>query len=332
VKPIPAIVEKAQVDVDLVEKQLAVALAGERDARNSAERHEKLGEAARATEQARRTEIGRLLLKARGAWPERGPNAKGWGEFLKRVQLDDSTAHRYMQEAKDPSFLSRQRAVRENSGAGESGPAPVNGNGGSGDPARGTYCTPAKYAAAVGAWDLDPFSNPRSRIVSRESCQLERGDNGLLDPELPGSYLLAGADRPTEPFDIESDDAIVAAAARGRRRATESTRVWIQPPYSIVEAAIAHYGHTRFCALLRFDPSTEWFAVLWKLTRVVAIPFGERLEFEGPPDIETSANPYPHAFYYADERDVTPAIRELCIVLRVEHSSRGGDVSLDEPA
>lgn len=312
-KPIPAIVEPAQVDVDTIAQHVIVAVADLSGAERAIERLTGQLDAARATAEQRRLDIGRWLVKVRPQWPERGPNAKGWGEFLKRVGLEQSTAWRYMDLAK-PGFMS----PHENSGVGDRDVKPVNGNGGSGDPTRGTYCTPAKYAAAVGPWDLDPFSNPRSHIVARESCQLERGDNGLLDPGYPGAYLLAGADRPVAPFDIHDDEAIIAAASRGRRRASESTRVWIQPPYSIVEQAIAHYGHTRFCALLRFDPSTEWFAALWKLTKVVAIPFGERLEFEGPPDIETSANPYPHAFYYADELDVTPAIRELCIVLRVE--------------
>lgn len=315
-KPIPAIVENGEARaarrVDDAFRTFAAAAANMRE---------------------RRLELGRALVEARALFPATGRNAGGWSRFIAERKINMDVALDAMKYAGyveghcrpgDPlptrkeAGIDPPRSGPERVGSAGAFP-PANVNGGSGEPARGTYCTPAKYAAAVGPWDLDPFSNPRSHIVSTESCQLERGDNGLLDPELAGSYLLAGADRPTGPFDLESDDAIVAAARRGQRRATASTRVWIQPPYSIVEAVIAHYGHTRFCALLRFDPSTDWFATLWKLTRVVAIPFGERLEFEGPPEIKTSENPYPHAFYYADERDVTPAIRELCIVLRVEH-------------
>ena len=334
-KPIPAIVEKA-FDADVVAEHVIVALADLKNIEGKIKRVQGQLDDALGAARMRRIELGRWLTKARAAWPERGPNAKGWGQFLERVKIPESTARMYMDEFRDPTGFAEKRGRSAKTEPdpepiGDRDTKPANVNGGSGDPLRGSYCTPAKYAAAVGVWDLDPFSNPRSHIVARESCQLERGDNGLLEPGNPGAYLLAGADQRVEPFDIASDDAIVAAANRGRRRATESTRVWIQPPYEIVEEAIAHYGHTRFCALLRFDPSTDWFAALWVLTHVIAIPVGERLEFEAPPGIETSANPYPHAFYYADERDVTPAIRELCIVLRVEHP-KGGDASPDEPA
>lgn len=47
----------------------------------------------------RRLHLGNLLIRARKNWPERGPNAKGWGEFLDSVKLDQSTAWRYMQLA-----------------------------------------------------------------------------------------------------------------------------------------------------------------------------------------------------------------------------------------
>lgn len=326
-KPIPAIIEPAQIDIDAIRKHLHVEFAGERDDVRNAERHEAAAQSARESAKQRRLRIGGLLAKARIAWPERGPKAKGWGDFLREFGISEDSALRYIAEARGD--LPQQPTPAGNTPVGDRDlkPANVNGNGGSGDPLRGTYCTPAKWAAAVGPWDFDPFSNPRSHIVATTSCQLERGDNGLLDPGYPGAYLIAGTGDRTEPFDITSDAAILAAVNRGRHRATESTRVWIQPPYEIVEQAITHYGHTRFCALLRFDPSTDWFAMLWPLTAVIAVPLDERLEFEAPPGIETSANPYPHAFYYADERDVTPAIRELCIVLRVEHP-KGGDVPL----
>lgn len=43
-----------------------------------------------------RLELGKHLLRARQAWPERGPNAKGWGEFLEREGIEQSTAWRWM--------------------------------------------------------------------------------------------------------------------------------------------------------------------------------------------------------------------------------------------
>lgn len=46
-----------------------------------------------------RLELGRHLLSARKAWPERGPNAKGWGDFLAKEGIEQSTAWRYMEAA-----------------------------------------------------------------------------------------------------------------------------------------------------------------------------------------------------------------------------------------
>lgn len=346
-KPIPAIVEPAQVDVDLCEKQILVALAGERDAESSAKRHQQQADAARATAKARRLDIGRLLCKARGAWPERGPNAKGWGEFLKRVGIDDSTAHRYIAEYRDPEgFAQKQRPLSEKSEpggdedddmgprihpiAGPADPAPfrqlseadliqalgrldpdarkrvlksdrANVKGGSGDDERGTWCTSAEWARAVGPWEIDPFSNPRSHIAAVRRCMLENGGDGLLDPAVPGSYS--------------------APPAFGR--ADELTRVWLQPPYAkgFVERVVAHYKHTRFCALLRWSPDTAWFGELWPLVAVVCHPFGGRMEFEPPPGVPKSGDmPFPHALYYAHEADVTDEVRARCIVWRIDHT------------
>lgn len=288
-------------------------------------------EAATSTSGLRRVELGRALLAARKLWPEsgRGPRDLTWEAYLDGENISRTTAWRYMQlaEAADqpdrsadaPVPTYKDIGIDPNVDAAEAGAANVNG--GSGETARGAWCTPKKWAERVGEWDLDPFSNPRSHIVSKASCQLERRDNGLFVPQTPGSYWVApGADATSE------HDAVIAAVEAMERGELEmsiarsSTRVFIQPPYDIVLEAIAHYGHTRFCALLRFDPSTDWFAALWALTDVVAIPFGERLDFEPPPGIDSSSNPYPHAFFYASERDVTDEIRKHCIVLRVERS------------
>lgn len=166
----------------------------------------------------------------------------------------------------------------------------ANGNGGSGEVDRGAYCTPKEWADRTGRWDVDPFSNPRSHIRSTRSCQLERGDNGL-EPGKPGTYRIGG-----RVF-----------------RATAATKVWIQPPYEIVLEVLAHYGHTRFGALLRFDPSTKWFEQIWAMSRLIALPRRERIEFEAPPDVPTSKNPYPHAFYFAHPADASPALLRRCV-------------------
>lgn len=362
-KPEIAIVQPAPVDVDAAAEHIIVALAGEKDATRTAERHEQLGAAARETAKVRRLEVGRWLNKVRPTWPASGPKAKGWSEFLARVKLDDSTAVRYMEAARtssvhgeptrpsSPQDSAHERPVSRISGGdvkpdAAAQPAlvpglpsmteeqllealaqldpvarkrirralrPANVHGGSGEDERGKYCTPKKYAEAAGPWDLDPFSNRHSHIVSHHRCMLEDGGDGLV-AGVAGTYRTAD----------------------GRERiANADTRVWIQPDYRIVLEVIAHYGHTRFCALLRFAPDTKWFALMWPLVAAIAIP-RERLPFETPDGVivegadegEAAGAPFPHVFFYSNERDITPAIRELCIVLRVEN----GGVSPDPPA
>lgn len=339
-KPSAAIVQKAVVNIDLLAEQIIVALGDERHADSSARRHAQLGEAAAEAARIKRVEIGRLLAKARGVWPERGKPPAGvkgsWSEFLARVGMSQVTAWKYMElagfvanhprEDGTPTPTQREAGIdkRPLSGDRREQPdppvrevteaevtafmakqnptdrarilktwRPANVSGGSGETDRGSWCTSKLWAERVGSWDLDPFSNPRSHIVSERRCMLEDGGNGLLDLAVPGSY----------------------SAPPKFGRADETTRVWIQPPYSILERVIEHYGHTRFCALLRLDSSTEWFAALWERTKVIALAKGTREFFEPPPNTPSSTNPQPHALYYSDPRDITPAIAESCIVL-----------------
>lgn len=60
---------------------------------------QRIAEADREMVETRRRELGVLLLRARQAWPQRGPKAKGWGEFLEREGLTQPTAWRYMELA-----------------------------------------------------------------------------------------------------------------------------------------------------------------------------------------------------------------------------------------
>ncbi len=162
---------------------------------------------------------------------------------------------------------------------------------------RGSWCTPKKYADAVGSFALDPFSNRRSHIHAALSCELERSDDGFgFGSPDPGAFYCA---------------------TNGYMRAEDDWRVWLQPPYDIVLKAIAHYGHTRFTALLRLDSSTEWFEKLHALSEVIYVPRRDRIEFDPPPGVKPSSNPFPHGFYYAHAEDATDAIRDLCFEWRV---------------
>lgn len=364
-KATAAIIQPAEIDIALVEQHIVVARASERDETRTAERHEgesrRHGAAAQAAREAarqHRLRIGKLLASARPLWPARGPAPKGatlppgapasWAEFLKRLELDDATARRYMDEAKDPEAFARARAERAQDSE-DDDPEPVLGQerdtppfrqltkddliqalgrlspgdrkdvlkstranvkGGSGDEDRGTWCTSKDWAAVVGLWDLDPFSNPRSHILSAARCMLEDGGDAFGGGE-PGA----------RPGLYRTGNAHGAHPASGI--ADELTRVWIQPPYELVAAAIAHYGHTRFCALLRWSPDVKaWFPELWKRTAVVCHPFGERMDFEPPPGVDKSGDmPFPHALYYAHEADVTDEVRARCIVWRINHDT-----------
>jgi hypothetical protein len=165
-----------------------------------------------------------------------------------------------------------------------------NVRGNSGDPNRGTWCTAEKVARAIGRFDLDPFSNPRSHILADASCQLERGDDGFGDGTR-GSYRIAGV---------------------GLLRASEETRTFWQPPYmkGFVERVISHYGHTRWTALLRFDPRPTWFSKLYRRSALVIVLW--QAEFEPPPGVDDPpGNTFPHALFYRDARDVTPEALRL---------------------
>lgn len=297
-KPVPAIVEPAQVDVDLVAEQILVAAADLSRVANSIVRLRGQLEDAIATAKMRRIEIGRLLARVRPTWPKRGPNAKGWGEFLARVKLDDSTAYRYIEEFKDPDGFAQRLsgkpaedndsddAVSEN---GERDDKPTLSLVPDPEPEidRDTWCTPKWITDAIGEFDLDPCSNERSHVRARAAFCLERDQDGLL--------LAEG-------------------------HADDGTRAFINPPYSDVPPWVAAYKHTRFCFLLKLDTSTKWFAELYAATALILIP-RRRVNFEPPPGVppeKAVAQQFPHALFYAHAEDATPAIRGLCWAWRVD--------------
>lgn len=136
VKSIPAIVESTFETAFAAVRAKHSAL---RELDAQVERTEKRAVDARriadtclSSRQAMRIELGLELLRARPAWPERGPKAKGWGDFLKAEGIDDSTAARYMDLAKgspagdftQPDRLSEIPHPAEGAGASPDGPAP----------------------------------------------------------------------------------------------------------------------------------------------------------------------------------------------------------------
>ena len=179
---------------------------------------------------------------------------------------------------------------------------------------RGAWCSPPKYTDAAGCFDIDPFTNPRSTLVAGRKCMLERGDDGfgLARRDIPGTFYVNPEHCDWCHGSTKSDDGIGDCAACGYIVADAAWSCWIQPPYDIVLEAISHFGHTKFCALLRLDTSTEWFEQLWNLCEVIMVPKRDRIEFVPPPGVKPSSNPFPHGLFYKRADDVTPAIRELC--------------------
>jgi hypothetical protein len=271
-----------------------------RDAYKSTLAAEKSFATARESAAARRLELGNLLIQARAHYPKSGPNAAPWGEFLDSVGIDRDVALDAMKYAgfveksfagKKPKKLPtlREAGVLRDS-LDEDRDEPES------KPDRGAWCTPKPIAQSVGSWDLDPFTNPRSLIRATDLCMLEDGGDGFGDRSAPGVYRVG----------------------RGKQKvAGARTRVWLQPDYGYVLEAVQHYGHTQFCALLRLDPSTEWFDYLYARSELILIPKGDRIEFDPPPGVEASSNPYPHGLYYARAKDATEQIRELCYEWRV---------------
>jgi hypothetical protein len=329
-RPIPAIVEPAPVDVALLAQQIIIALNEQRGAERSAERHESLALAARETAKQRRVDVGRLLSQARGAWPRSGPNAKGWGEFLARVELDDSTAFRYMQEYKDPTGFAQQREkpdrgdrdvepsnMSEDELLAELGKLDMAARGriqrslrstqareNEGD--RDAYCTPDEVTAALPEVDLDPCSNPHSTVRARDTYSLEAGQDGLALPWFGLVYL-------NFPF----SDPLPWAEKLAEERP------------NLTGAGV----------MCNADHSPAWWHVL-KQHLPIRLDFDTRLEFKPPPGVEPSKNDRPQTllmdevFWAECDQAALLAMGTLWIQsAEARHSdSKGGDVSPDEPA
>ncbi len=279
----PAIYEPAITQYVADGRELVQAIC---DAESAASKLDKqLGEAREAA-QMRRLEMGTLLLKVRESLPRRGTRENGWLAYLEAIEVDDSTAHRYMELAKNPSARSQ---VLQSRSSGDQPDAPPHGDADAPDatgdasaedlnPDRDTWCTPKWLAEALGHWGLDPCSNERSHIESTRACRLDLGQDGLV---------LAP--------DVDDEE-----------------RVFINPPYSDVTPWVQAYKRTNFCFLLKFDPSTKWCAELLKHTELVLFAKLTRIEFEPMPGVGGGAVQFPHALFFKRATDATSELLDLC--------------------
>jgi hypothetical protein len=167
---------------------------------------------------------------------------------------------------------------------------PVNVRGGSADPERGSWCTPSWLAEKLGRFDLDPCSNERSHVRATRRLALTDGEDGLAENWLLSPFVLAGP------------------------------RVFINPPYErgSVLRWLRAYERARWCFLLRFDPSTEWFREIYRRAALVCVT-RRRVNFEPPPGVPASSQPFPHAVYYKHAEDATDAILRACVSWRTGH-------------
>jgi hypothetical protein len=253
--------------------------------------------------QTKRMLMGRHLLEVRAQLPKRSNDGHGWGAFLGAVELDEATAWRYMKLAEATANLSPEKdrvptyaeiGLDKREGAEPDPDAPPRTDADAPrevseatepEVDRDTWCTPKWIAELIGRWDLDPCSNDRSHINAKRKYDLElRDENGLL---------LAS-------------------------KAKKSTRVFVNPPYSDVGPWVEAYGHTRFCFLVKFDPSTAWCTELLAKTSLILFPKkdGERsarIAFEPPPGVPNpGGHQFPHGLFFARADDATKAIKAAC--------------------
>lgn len=158
----------------------------------------------------------------------------------------------------------------------------INPAGGSGEKqGRDGWCTPLWIAKLVGWVNCDPCGNSRSHISAGRVLSLENGDNGLPDGA-PGTFTTG---KP-------------GYYGESTYRAPPTWTVFVNPPYAAGQVIrwIRHWLHTRFIFLLRWDPSTKWFSELIGHCTHVWFP-SARINFEPPPGVTSSSNPFPHALY-----------------------------------
>lgn len=151
---------------------------------------------------------------------------------------------------------------------------------------RDSWCTPKWLAEALGRFSVDPCSNQYSHIIAdwRVQQDLRPYEEGMIEDDGDGVF---------GPGCLACDD------SNGTSYVLPNSRTFINPPYSRGQVArwVAHYKHTDFCFLLRWDPSTAWFKELMGVTNYVWFA-NRRINFEPPSGVADSSNPYPHALFF----------------------------------
>jgi hypothetical protein len=162
-----------------------------------------------------------------------------------------------------------------------------------------SWCTPKWLADLLGRFDLDPCSNERSHVQADVMLQLEP----TIAPENTGSVL---------------DDMAALGKYLKRRQGDGLAHEWgrsstfVNPPYSNpLPWALKLRDHEGpWCALLKLDPSTRWWAALMDASPTVA-PFRKRIKFEGAPGEPTMTANFPSVLVYSAWRPSRPLAEML---------------------
>lgn len=154
--------------------------------------------------------------------------------------------------------------------------------GSGGTEGRDSWCTPKWLTDLLGGFDLDPCGNSRSHVQARHVVDYQLGGDGCYALAYPRSY------KKTQTGDVFTPDT--------------SCDTFINPPYARGQTIkwVRHWTSADFTFLLRWDPSTKWFAALIRDCEYVWFP-NRRINFEPPPGVVASSNPFPHALYIKNE-------------------------------
>jgi hypothetical protein len=146
-----------------------------------------------------------------------------------------------------------------------------------------SWCTPKALADALGRFDLDPCSNERSHVQADLMLQLEPLELRETDSVTTDFINLLSR---------RQADGLAYDWGRGS--------VWCNPPYSNpLPWALKLRDHEGpWCALLKLDPSTRWWAALMDASPTVA-PFRKRIKFEGAPGEPTMTANFPSVLVYS---------------------------------
>lgn len=240
--------------------------------------------------QVKRMEMGRFLLKVRETFPRRGTSEQGWGAFLQAIELDETTAYRYMKLAeatldfseKDrdriPTYADLGLDKREGAQPDPDAPPPTDDDAPFGaaegaraveivepapapavEPDRNAWCTPSWLTALLPEVDLDPCSNPYSTVRASKAYMLEAGQDGLA---LPWKGL-----------------------------------VFVNPPYSRplpwAQKLEADRKQVKACGfLMNTAGDTEWWQLLAKHLPL-RLDFNKRIQFQPPPGLVGESNDRP---------------------------------------